>query len=102
MKLIPPLKSCQYDYTFYTIKTAHKLDPETVSGRAHFQGMLHAEPLIVIMDSLLQYALVYKVRFEADLASDYVLGPEWLSAAKGIRGLLNGDGAFAMARDCCG
>jgi hypothetical protein len=53
------------------------------------------EPLIVMMDALIRYAKAHEKRFESKLAEDYVLGPLWLNAAKGVRGLLNGDGALA-------
>lgn len=88
----------EWNYTLSTQEAAAKIGPGTVSEASHRSGMLNAEPLIVLMDGLLKYANCYAARFEAKLVNDYVLGPEWLAAAKGVRGLLNGDGAVAMNR----
>lgn len=88
--------STQYQYLPGTIEQANKLTPGTVSESDHKFGMQDGEPLIVIMDALTKYAASYYVRFETRLAEDYILGPLWLESAKGIRGLLNGDGALAM------
>lgn len=85
-----------YHYTAATQKAAERIHAGTVSKRAHLIGLTRAEPLIVMMDALLSYAEAYQVRFERPLAEDYVLGPYWLESAKGVRGLLNGDGAIAM------
>lgn len=68
-----------------------------VSGAAMRLGEQRGEPLLVALDGLLRYAHAYRARFEQPLNEDYVLGPEWLAAVKGLRGLLlNGDGAVAM------
>ena len=61
--------------------------------------MENGEPLIVAMDCLLKYAEAYRSTYESNLADDQVLGREWLDAAKGIRGLLNGNGVIAMKKD---
>jgi hypothetical protein len=58
--------------------------------------MSQGEPLIVMMDALIEYATAYRVRFDGPLADDGFLGEPWLAAAKGVRALLNGDGAIAM------
>lgn len=89
--------STLYKYNRATIDEANKLTPGTVSEQAHKRGMIDGEPLIVAMDALHKYAAAYALRFENGLAEDYVLGPIWLEAAKSIRGLLNGDGALALA-----
>lgn len=73
-----------------------KMAPNSVSLQSHDLGMKNDEPLIVMMDCLFQYASAYKTRHEQPLSEDYVLGAEWLKAAVGVRGLLNGDGAHAM------
>ena len=88
--------STLYRYTAETIAEANKLTPDTIAEHAHKRGMTTGEPLIVAMDALLKYAESYRVRFESALAEDGVLGQEWLDAAKGVRGLLNGDGAHAL------
>lgn len=74
---------------------ASKLPEKSVSYQSHYIGMANTEPLIVCMDALIRYAKAHQKRFDSQLAEDYVLGPEWLSAAKAVRALLNGDGAVA-------
>ena len=91
--------STQYRYAPETVAEANKLPVGTISEHAHKLGMEWGEPLIVSMDALLKYAQTYRRRFEGPLANDYVLGPLWLDAVKGLRGLLDGDGQAAMARD---
>jgi hypothetical protein len=81
-----------------TNKAIDKVPVGTMAEQSMNLGLVGAEPLLLAMDGLLRYAKAYSRRFEGQLAEDYVLGPEWLAAAKGIRGLLNGDGAVAMER----
>lgn len=93
---------CDYRYTLATIEACAKLDNgkiRTVDQDAHEMGMRQGEPLIIMLDCLLQYALVYKVRFEGNLAEDQVLGAHWLEAIKNVKGLLNGDGVVAMQHE---
>lgn len=73
----------------------HKLPRNVVSGQAMERGLIQGEPLLLCMDGLLRYAKAHKLRFESTLSEDYVLGDPWLAAVKGIRALLNGDGAVA-------
>lgn len=86
----------RYLFTLETQAELEKVPANTVSRAAQDAGVTYAEPLIVGLDCLLRYAQCYQKRFEAKLATDYVLGPEFLAALKGFRGLLNGDGAVAM------
>jgi hypothetical protein len=67
-----------------------------VAADAHRRGFDNGEALIVALDALLRYADAYTLRFGDPLATDYVLGPAWLEAIKGVRGLLDGDGECAM------
>ncbi len=85
-----------YKFTEDTTNEAAKVPVGTLAQQAHFRGMASAEPLIVLMDALLKYARAYQERFDSKLASDYVLGDHWLASVKGVRALLNGDGAVAM------
>lgn len=73
-----------------------KIPHGTVAQASAFLGMRNGEPLIFAMDALLRYAKAYERRNEGKLSNDGVLGPCWLAAATGLRGLLNGDGAVAM------
>lgn len=91
--------STLYRYTHETIAHANRLSVGTVSEHAHKYGMEAGEPLLIAMDALLKYAQTYRRKFESPLAQDGVLGVYWLEAVKGIRGLLNGDGQLAMAKD---
>lgn len=48
------------------------------------------EALVALHRGLLLYEAAYKRRFDSQIGSDYVLGPEWFAIAKGLLGLLNG------------
>lgn len=87
--------STLYRYAAETIAEANKLTPGTVAELDHKRGMELGEPLVVMMDCLLRYAESHRVRFETNLAEDYVLGPAWLKAASSVRELLNGNGVVA-------
>jgi len=76
-----------------------KVPRGTVAAQSQAFGRIHREPLLYGLDGLLRYALAYRMHFGSPLADDSVLGPSWLRAAKGLRGLLNGDGAAAMEHD---
>lgn len=91
--------STQYRYTVEAIAHANKLPAGTVSEQAHKYGMEQGEPLLIAMDALFKYADTYWMTFNSQLAQDHVLGPQWLDAVKGVRGLLNGNGQVAMAKD---
>ena len=86
-------------YQNETMKAYHKLKPGTIAIHSHAMGMSESEPLIVAMDAMLRYAKAYKKAYDTNLADDGVLGECWLDAVKGIRGLLNGNGAVAMEKD---
>ena len=85
-------------YQEETESAFHAIPRNTISYVSHKNGIRGEEPLIVMLDCLIGYAKSYRDRYESKLCKDYVLGPEWLSALKGVRGLLNGDGAIAMTQ----
>lgn len=91
--------STLYRYSAETIAAANKIPLGTIDENSHKYGMENGEPLIVAMDCLLKYAEAYQVRYESKLADDDVLGDCWLDAAKGIRRLLDGNGAIATKRN---
>lgn len=78
-----------------TLAAINKVPKNTVADHNMRTALLHAEPLLVGLDCMLRYAKAYKGRFEMGLSEDYVLGPAWLETVKGLRALLNGDGAVA-------
>lgn len=82
-----------------TLKQAEILDGKTMAHQSHYLGACNDEPLLFAMDGMLRYAKAYKQHFEGNLADDNVLGECWLDTVKGIRGLLDGDGAVAMERN---
>ena len=88
-----------YTYQRESDLAAEVLRNGTVAHHSHFLGVNDKEPLLIMMDFLLRYAKAYRFRYESSLADDWFLGPNWLEAAKGIRCLLNGDGAVAMELD---
>lgn len=90
--------SIRYEFDPVTIAATRRLcatSAGTVSEQSHLIGMEGGEPLIIMLDCLAVYAKAHKARFFSKLSDDGVLGDEWLAAAKGVRGLLNGDGAVA-------
>ena len=93
------VQTIHYTYDPVTVTAAQCLcvtSPGTISEQSHLLGMERGEPLIVAMDALIKQAKAHRTRFFSKLSEDYVLGPCWLEAAKGIRGLCNGDGAVAL------
>lgn len=81
-----------------TLRTIDDLPAGTVSFHWAHTGLSEGEPLLLGMDGLLRYAKAHKYNYQTPLADDGVLGPEFLSALTGLRGLLNGSGAVAMER----
>lgn len=88
--------STLYRFTAETIAHANRLPVKTISEHAHKWGMTEGEPLIVAMDAMIKYAEAYRIRYESSLSEDSALGDPWLESVKGIRALLNGDGAMAL------
>ena len=92
----------RYEYQPATLAAARHLRdiaPGTIAEQSHMLGMSHAEPLIIAMDALIRYATAAAARYGDKLATDYVLGPPWLSAARSIRALCDGDGGAALEQD---
>lgn len=85
----------EYQYTLATLRAAHKIPKGCVNEQSHQIGIRQGEPLIVMLDCLLQYASVHKARFGSPLAQDYVLGVAWIKAARAVKDLLDGDGVVA-------
>ena len=83
-------------YQDETVKEYRKLKDGTVAQHQHQQGLHNNEPLTVCMDSMLRYAKAYKRAYGGKIADDGVLGVHFLDTIKGIRGLLDGQGAYAM------
>lgn len=81
-----------------TLTAMEKVPKGTVAEASQRLGLTYNEPLLIAMDGLLRYAKAYRLRIGSPLANDGFLGEPWLEAAKGIRALLNGDGAVAMER----
>lgn len=91
-----PRRSTRYHFHAETCNQMARVPAGTVAAQAQDRGIAGAEPLLVGLDCLLRYAEAYGRRFERPLNEDYVLRVPFLEAAKGFRGLLNGDGAEAM------
>lgn len=72
-----------------------KAELTTNAAQSHQRGVDGMEPLLLAMDGALRYAKAYRKRWGRPLREDGVLGEYWLDWVKGIRGLLNGDGAVA-------
>ena len=84
-----------YKYQIETTNAANALPPKSLDFQSHLIGLSQNEPLIIAMDSMIRYAKAHNQNYGSALSEDYILGEEWLSVVKGIRGLLNGNGAVA-------
>lgn len=73
-----------------------KVPGGTVAKQSAALGIEGQEPIVCAMDGMIRYAKTYAKRYDRKIGEDYVLGPEFASVIKGLRGLLNGDGAVAM------
>jgi len=77
-----------------------RLPKGTMSEASMRLGLDNDEPLLVCMDALLRYAKAYRKAYpDYAIGGDGVLGSCFAGAIKGIRGLLDGDGAVAMERN---
>ena len=76
-----------------------KLTPGTIAVESMRVGRIYDEPLLICMDGLLRYAKAYRKAYGAGVGEDGFLGPCFINAIKGIRGLLDGQGAVAMEYD---
>ena len=88
------------------------LQPETTAALAHLEsvcpnsralqsaklGALESEPILIMMDSAIRYARAYKTRFDQPIGDDYMASDEFAGILKGIRALLDFDGAVAWER----
>ena len=79
-----------------TESALEKLTSGTIAADSARLGLINNEPLFYALDGMLRYAKAHAKRYESTLSEDYFLGPHWLATVKGLRGLLNGDGAVAM------
>ena len=86
-------------YQDETMKQFEKLAPGTISEASHRKGLKENEPIIIAMDAMIRYAKAYTKANDVPLSFDWTLGPNWLDVVKGIRGLLDGDGAVAMENE---
>lgn len=59
-------------------------------------GQRYQEPLLVAFDAMLRYAKAYRKAYDGPLGDDSFLGPLFSDVIRGLRGLLNGQGAAAM------
>lgn len=88
-----------YNYTTETLDAFSKLEntcPGTVALRDATFGMNNHEPLLVMVDSAIHYAKAYKGRFDQSISEDYMARDEFIAILKGIRAMLNFDGALKM------
>lgn len=75
-----------------------RLTRGTVSAHTMAIGRVYKEPLLVSMDAMLRYAKAFEHAYGFKLGEDRVLGECFAEAIKGLRGLLDGQGAVAMER----
>lgn len=82
-----------------TLAEIAKLTPGTVAAASMQLGARAHEPLLEAMDAMLRYAKAYSKCYEALLGSDGFLSEPYFEVIKGLRTLLNGNGAVAMERN---
>jgi hypothetical protein len=67
----------------------------TAWQKQHSKALLSPEgfevPIVGLANSLTTYMFEHEFRYGSSIAEDYVLGPQFLKAAKALRELLNGD-----------
>lgn len=79
-----------------TLELLKTLKPGTVAHESMIIGRERGEPIFHALDGMLRYAKAHKTRYESELSEDPVLGGFFLEVVKGLRGLLDGDGAVAL------
>lgn len=68
-----------------------KVPRGTVAETDMNQAVVFYHPLLCAMDAMLRAAKIHRERNGASLKEDYVLGPIWLKAIRGVRKLADGD-----------
>lgn len=67
----------------------------TTWQRQHLKALVSPEglevPILGLINSLTTYMFEHESRYGSLIAEDYVLGPQFLKAAKAVRKLLNGE-----------
>lgn len=67
----------------------------TTWQQQHFKALVSPEgfeaPILGLVNSLMTYMFEHELRYGSLIAEDYVLGPQFLKAAKAVRQLLNGE-----------
>lgn len=81
-----------------TLAEIAKLPCGTVSEASMRLGVTQHEPLLVAMDAMLRYAKAYSTANEGLVGGDAFLSDPFFEVIRGLRALLNGDGAVAMER----
>ena len=86
----------RYVWTAESHDAAKRIREGTLAAVYHDRATKECEPLAVCMDAMFKYAGAYETLFRSKLKDDGFLGPHFLDTIKGLRGLLNGNGAHAM------
>lgn len=96
----PPMKKLPTSYVYHyspeAMAASEKIPDNVTNFQSHKLGMFKGEPLLLILDNLLEYAKAYKVRFESPIAEDGFASDYWLSAITNVRGLFSCDGGVAL------
>jgi len=83
------------DRVFGLDAAAKRLDPPPHWWDAHRRALdepiRFEKPILMLMDALEAYAHQYGSAYTMPVGDDGVLGDEWLSIARGLLGLLNGE-----------
>jgi hypothetical protein len=65
--------------------------PDTNGWKGRHLRAARVQPVAVMISALDQYAAKHEDRYESKIGEDYVLGPAFLDALRGVRTLLNGE-----------
>ena|SRR5690348_2703764 len=64
---------------------------DAVTSAPHTRGSSFDGALVNMLKGWYDYAALHEDRFEAKVAEDYVLGPQWFAVGTALLVLLNGD-----------
>jgi hypothetical protein len=65
-------------------------------------GIDNAEPLLIILDSIIRYCKAHEARFGSKIGMDYIACEHIKSMLSGVKGMFNFDGGVAMERQSLG
>ena len=74
-----------------SLLTPNEMFPGTNGWKGRHMRAARVQPVALMITALDQYAANHAERFESKIGEDYVLGPAFLDALRGVRTMLNGE-----------